>query len=321
MARKYGATDKPCTDAGLLLWFVNQVADAIREEYPDKFIRTLAYNNTALPPKNIRARDNVIVQVCTGPCSGAVWYPLGNQCDGLKTLHKWTSFASHIWLWDYAFPAYSNRFFCPRTWKMDEQMKFFKFLGSPDGIFQENEFLAFEDSMFPQFYEMDMWIYARLCQNPDAEVNGLIADFLNGYYGAAGPALLKYVEEIHSRLPRFQYRFFDYTFMDASQKLFDQAEAAVKNDTERLGRVRDLRLQLDLAALVWRNTIIRDYLAKGGKLETYPYRAAFLKARLLDTLKTTKHPYLLGKLRPGPTSRAARPGSRRSISFGITWRR
>ena len=239
-ARKYGATDKIGTDAGLLLWFVNQVADAIREEYPEKFIRTLAYNNTALPPQNIRARDNVIVQVCTGPCSGNVWYPLGNNCDGLKTLQKWTSFASHIWLWDYAFPIYSNKFFCPRTWKMDEQMKFFRFLGSPDGIFQENELLAFEDSMFPQFYEMDMWIYARLCQNPDADVNGLIADFLNGYYGAAGPALQKYVEEIHSRLPRFQYRFFDYTFMDAAQKLFDQAEVAVKNDTERLGRVREL---------------------------------------------------------------------------------
>lgn len=54
-ARKYGATDKIGTDAGLLLWFVNQVADAIREEYPEKFIRTLAYNNTALPPQNIRA--------------------------------------------------------------------------------------------------------------------------------------------------------------------------------------------------------------------------------------------------------------------------
>jgi hypothetical protein len=294
MARRYGATEERCTDAGLVLWFVNQVADAIRAEHPDKFIRTLAYNTTVLPPKNIRARDNVIVQVCTGPCSGNVWYPLGDNCAGLKTLRKWAPFASHIWLWDYAVPCfYSDKFFCPRTWKMDEQMKFFRFLGSPDGMFQENEFLAFEDSMFPQFYEMDMWIYARLCQNPDAEVNGLIADFLHGYYGAAGPALGKYVEEIHARLPRFPYRFFDYIFMETAQTLFDRAEAAVKDDAERLGRVRDLRLQLDLAALVWRSTIIRDYLAKGGRLETYPYRVSFLKARLLDTLKTTRHPYLL----------------------------
>ena len=152
--------------------------------------------------------------------------------------------------------------------------------------------------MFPQFYEMDMWIYARLCQNPDAEVSGLIADFLNGYYGAAGPALRKYVEEIHSRLPRFQYRFFDYTFMDAAQKLFDQAEAAVKNDTERLGRVRDLRLQLDLAALVWRSTIIRDYLAKGGKLETYPYRTAFLKARSARYAEDHQAPLFVGQRAP-----------------------
>ena len=304
VARQYGATEERCTDAGLLLWFVNQVADAIREEHPDKFIRTLAYNPTGKPPRNIRARDNVIVQVCVGAQCELVWLPRGSDSSGPKALRAWAPFATHLWLWDYACPCYyAPAFFRPLTWKMDEQMKFCQFLGSPDGMFQENEFM-FEDSIFTQFYEMNMWIYARLCQDPAADVNGLIADFLNGYYGAAGPALQQYVDAIHARLPRFQYRFFDYAFMSTAQNLFDQAEAAVKHDAERLGRVRDLRLQLDLAALVWRNTIIRDYLAQGGTLERYPWRIPVLKARLLETLDKTTNPYILANApRPGMKDR------------------
>jgi hypothetical protein len=51
-------------------------------------------------------------------------------------------------------------------------------------------------------------------------------------------------------------------------------------------------MQLDLCALDWRNSIVRDYLARGGTLEQYPYRLATLKTRLLGTLDTTGDPYI-----------------------------
>ncbi|HEY3418052.1 MAG TPA: DUF4838 domain-containing protein [Armatimonadota bacterium] len=173
VAKQYGATDQRYTDSGLLLWFVNQVADAVKKEYPDKFIRTLAYGPASNPPKDIRARDNVIVQVCAGPRSEAVWLPKGADAKELQTLREWTRYAVHIWIWDYALACYNQpAYFRPLTWKMDEQFKLFKRQGGIDGMFQENELLAAEDSMFPQFYEMNEWIYGQLCRDPDREVNG-----------------------------------------------------------------------------------------------------------------------------------------------------
>ncbi|MHB9024697.1 MAG: DUF4838 domain-containing protein [Armatimonadota bacterium] len=297
VAKQHGATEQRGTDGGLMIWFVNQVADVVKVNYPDKFIRTLAYGPASHPPKGIRAKNNVIVQVCAGPRSEAVWLPKGPDAQELQTLRAWTNYADHIWVWDYALACYNQpAFFRPLTWKMDEQMKFFKKLHAVDGVFQENELMAAEDSMFPQFYEMNEWIYGRLCRNPDADVNALIADFVTGYYGkAAAPFLLQYLDMIRARLPQFPFRVFDYTFAQKAQGLFDKAETAAMSDAVALDRIRACRMQLDLATLAWRNTIVRDYLSHGGAVSQYPFRISVLKNRLLKTLETTKDPFILYK--------------------------
>ncbi len=294
IAQQYGATEERCTDGGLMIWFVNQVADAVRQEFPDKYIRTLAYGPAARPPVGIKARDNVIVHVCAGPRSEAVWLPKGTDSYELENLREWCNFADHIWVWDYALSCYHHpQGLRPITWKMDEQMKLFHRLGAIAGMFQENEILSAEDTMFAQFYEMNMWIYARLCQDPTQDVEALISDFLEGYYGAAGRPLREYISLVESRLPGHPYRTFDWAFMRRAQELFDQAEAAVRDAPELLDRVRVSRIPLDLSALCWRNTLLRDYLKQGGRLEEYPFRISALKARVLDTLASTQHPYML----------------------------
>ena len=278
VAKQYGASDNVrCSDAGLLIWFVNQVADGIMDEFPDKFIRTLAYNPTGgLPPKNIKVRDNVIVQVCHG----------GTE--------EWTKISKHVWRWDYTLTHRTWDFYRPWIWDGIEALKKYKNMGTVDGIFQENDLWS-HDSLFAQFSEMHRWIFARLCHNPELSESDLIADFVNGYYGeTAAPMILKYIDLIKVRMPKYPYYFFDYEFMKETQELFDQTEAAVKGDQEHLMRIKELRLNLDLAGLVFRNMIIRSYLRGGGKLEEYPYPIPVLKARISETLNTTKHPFLTG---------------------------
>ena len=293
IAEQFGASEKlQWLDAGLLLWFVNQVADGIKTKYPDKYIRTLAYTSTALPPRKIRARDNVIVQVCVA-MSEQTWIPLGNNSFGMKQLEQWAGLAKHLWVWDYANngrvrPVYTRMI----LWRMNEQMKFFKSLKSVDGVYQENELMMYEDSFFPQFYEMSMWVYAKLCQQPDLNLEALIADFLNGYYGKAGPSLIKYVKDLYASLPKYPYLMFDYDFMRRAQGYFEEAEKAVENNKELLARVKDLRIHLDLAALAWRNSIINDYLSKGNALDQYPFTIASVKERLIRTLNASSHPYV-----------------------------
>jgi hypothetical protein len=52
------------SEAGPIIDFVNYLADAVREQYPDVMIDTLAYWYSDKPPKTIRPRDNVIIRLC-----------------------------------------------------------------------------------------------------------------------------------------------------------------------------------------------------------------------------------------------------------------
>ncbi|MBF0532954.1 MAG: DUF4838 domain-containing protein [Candidatus Omnitrophica bacterium] len=293
---KCRAVAKKEGESGLLLQFVNAVADAVKKEYPGKYILTLAYNATSEPPLNIHARDNVIVFAAASGRSALVHFPRGMDSEEFQTLRGWSQFAPHLWAWDYANSIFRGmHFFCPLTWQMDDQFKFYKQLGNVDGLFQENEFIGDNGSLFPQFYEMNFWIFAHLARNPDTDLNVLINDFLEGYYGSAAPALRQYVDLVRSKLSQYPYRFFDYAFVSQAQSLFSQALSAVADKPELLGRVRDLRLQLDLATVAWRNDIIGSYLAAGGVWENYPFKLALITDRLKQTLAATENPLLMTK--------------------------
>jgi hypothetical protein len=53
------------SNAGSLIWFVNQIAERIEEEFPDAVIETLAYQYSRQVPKHIRSRHNVCVRLCS----------------------------------------------------------------------------------------------------------------------------------------------------------------------------------------------------------------------------------------------------------------
>jgi hypothetical protein len=280
-------------ESGLLLKFVNAIAEAVKDDFPNKYILTLAYNATALPPKRIHARDNVIVFVCQGGRTNLVHLPEGTDTAEFRILRQWSTFAPHIWVWDYACNVdYGLHFFRPMIWQFAEQSDFYRRLRNVDGVFQELELGDSDTILYPQFYEMYLWIYARLCRRPDLPLDGLIDDFLHGYYGQAGPALRRYVELVKKRVPKYPYRMFDYPFAAQAQACFDEAEQAAAGDPALRERVEALRIHLDLAMLAWRNTIQRDWLAQGRTLEQYPFPVRVLKGRLLDRIERTKYPLL-----------------------------
>jgi hypothetical protein len=99
---------------------------------------------------------------------------------------------------------------------------------------------------------------------------------------------------VHNRLPKYPHRVFDTEFVRQAQGCFEEALAGVKAHAELTGRVRDLRIGLDLATLAYRSEVTRDHLRRGGRLEDYAFKTPLLRQRILDTLDSTKHPYLLG---------------------------
>jgi hypothetical protein len=65
--------------SGRYLWFVNQVAEVVAREHPDKLIDTRAYQFTEALPTGIKPRKNVRVRLC--PFTGCEAHPYEHCSD------------------------------------------------------------------------------------------------------------------------------------------------------------------------------------------------------------------------------------------------
>ena len=90
--------------AGATLAFVNAVAERVEKTHPDVLIGTYAYQFTRRPPKNISARNNVMIQLCSIECCDfhAIDDP---NCSLNRTFCEdmagWKDRAEHIFVWHY----------------------------------------------------------------------------------------------------------------------------------------------------------------------------------------------------------------------------
>ncbi len=237
--------------SGSLLYCVNKVAEAVEKEYPDFLVETLAYQYTRRPPKNLRPRDNVIVRLAVIERSGH--HPIDSEMNRslMADLRAWKAAAPNLFIWDYtanmtgAFTPHPNLpVFAPdiRTY-VDSNAR---------GIFFEGNHYAGEAR--GDFDELKTYLMAQLLWDPSRDEKRIVREFLNGYYGAAGPILSRYLDlQVNAardvRLPSWSAGpdagWLDLAAMNRATKLFDEAEQAVADDAERLDRVRRARIQLD----------------------------------------------------------------------------
>jgi len=97
----------------------------------------------------------------------------------------------------------------------------------------------------------------------DQDADAVIRDFLDGYYGAAGKPIWEYITMLHDKVQNENIHMHLYTnpaqgymtdpVLAKARELFDQAEAAVKDDAELLERVRVARMPLTYARIFPRN--------------------------------------------------------------------
>ena len=237
--------------SGSLLYCVNKVAEAVEQAYPGFLVETLAYQYTRKPPKTVRPRGNVLVRLSVIERSAG--QPIDSVMNqGLMAdLQAWKAAAPNLFIWDYtanmlaAFTPHPNLgVFGPdtRTYAASNVR----------GVFFEGNHYA--DEARGDFDELKTYLMAHLLWDPQQDEQRLITDFLNGYYGKAGPILQQYLDLLAAwgkdvRLscwrPGPDAAWLDLNAMDRGTELFDQAQAAVAADPAILARVQRARLQLD----------------------------------------------------------------------------
>ena len=249
------------TTGGTQFWFVNQLAERTAKVYPDKRISTLAYMYTEEPPKGMTMHPNVAVWLCHmfPSCDSHPIATCPLNADFKRRAEAWSKICSHLYMWHYIvdFAHYYNPF--PNFRAMAADMRFYRDIGA-EGIYLQGMGHGGgggEFSLLRPYYGM------QLLWNPDADPDAIIRDFLEGYYGAAWEPIYEYVTLLHDKVEQENIHMHLYTnpaqgylpdaIIAQSEALFDQAEAAVRDDADLLERVRVARMPLVYARLFPRN--------------------------------------------------------------------
>ena len=232
--------------AGIIVWFVNQVADAVRDEFPDKYVGTFAYQYSRQPPTGIKPRENVVIRLCSIECCFA--HPLDAGCPQnekfMRDLKGWAELAPHLFIWDYIVDYAQYMAPWPNFQVLGPNIKVFG-KNKAIGIFEEAQY----QSAGAEFDEMKAWTVNQLLWNPEQDVDSLAGVFINGFYGKAAPRIKDYYDLCQSLVkPDVHYGIYirenhEIYSDEFTQKAFDILSEAMKmaeNDEirERVDRVR-----------------------------------------------------------------------------------
>ncbi|MFA6930082.1 MAG: DUF4838 domain-containing protein [Lentisphaeria bacterium] len=281
IVKKHGA------QSGLLLHFINQIADNIKDEFPDVYIQTFAYNQGEDLPKDIVPRENVFIRYCTttdifgAPFAASANKPLQKQLEG------WSRISENIGIWMYTY-FFLDPFAMPYV-SANQFGRDFKYLAANNvkTIYMENH-----EYYKLSFFALQRWLAYQLMQDPQRDADKLIKTFMDGYYGGGSKAIMKYYDYLVELQPQLTYNIFSKEaktttrpyltaeFFRKVDTLFEEAEKACEPSSRQLMNIHRERAIVDSAYLNLREKLKYLPLDENIVLDRYEkYRM-----ELLDTL-------------------------------------
>ena len=239
--------------SGSIIHFVNQVAD----EFPDKMISTLAYEYGRRAPKTLKPRENVNIMLCS--IEAFRHLPIAEDptsADFVRDVEDWSKIAKDIIVWDYVIQFNNLISPFPNLHVLQPNLKFFADHGVNAMFEQGNREVGGE------FAALRAYMISKLMWNPAENADTIMNDFVNGYYGAAGPVIRQYIDEMREALLKAEkpLKIFGTPIEAAStyltpaliqryEKLFNEAEAIVADSAIILERVKIARQPLEFAIM------------------------------------------------------------------------
>ncbi len=255
--------------AGLMIRFVNAVAEDIEQEFPKVAISTLAYQYTRRPPKHVRPRHNVIVRLCSIECSFSK--PLADERNKAfrDDLVGWSKMCNRLYIWDYTTNFRHYVMPHPNLRVLGPNVKFFV-EHNVKGIFEQGAYTTYGAEMA----ELRAWVLAKLLWDPSRDGEKLIDEFVEGYYGAAGPHIKEYLKVTHDAVEaggdwlgcfsEHTAKFLSFETLSRGWKHLLAAEAAVEGDPEMRFRVQVAQLPVMYAFIMRWGQMRRDAKTAGG---------------------------------------------------------
>ena len=232
---------------------MNAVAEEVEKDFPKVTVSTLAYLDTAAPPKTVRPRKNVAIQLCTDISAWPEPFLTIEETEAFQARMKaWAAMGAQIHVWDYT-DNYSHYPGPMPNWQVvTDSIRFFVNHNAKGVMLQGNYQTPGTADGF-----MRCWVWAKQLWDPSRDTRSLMKDFVYGYYGKAAPQIWEYQEllwnlwekEHQGKLKtpqggiRYPMSLFDDEFMRAAKDCFQRA-ARAGGDAETVRRVEEAELQI-----------------------------------------------------------------------------
>uniref|UniRef100_UPI0032171898 DUF4838 domain-containing protein n=1 Tax=uncultured Draconibacterium sp. TaxID=1573823 RepID=UPI0032171898 len=251
---------------GSILPFVNKMA----QKFPDKTISTLSYWYSTRPPKDIKPEKNVNLLLCNIGSPRHIPIEEGDSTF-CADLEAWGKIHDNILLWDYVIQFAHLIAPFPNLRTLQPNLQYLNKNGVVAMFEQANREIGGE------FCELKAYLLAKLLWNPYQDIDPIIDDFVNGYYGSAGKYIREYIDLMHDTMEQTGAKlsifgrpwdnrntFLTEEMIDKYYKILDNAAEAVKDDPELLFRVKTVKVQIDYAVL---DIAKKEVTGKRGALE------------------------------------------------------
>ena len=183
---------------GSQLTFVNAVAERIEKAHPHVKVGTLAYWYTRKPPKTVKPRHNVQIQLCSIECCTlhAIDNPDCEQNQAFcQDTNEWGQICDDIWIWNYNtnFRAYDLPF--PNLRSIAPNVRYF-LRNNAKGVFMQ----ANGNGLAGEFSDLRNYLISQLIWNPHLDADAHLNEFVNLHYEAAAPPILEYINFLHDNV-------------------------------------------------------------------------------------------------------------------------
>ena len=245
------AYDEQGATMGTILPFVNKVA----KRFPEKTISTLAYWYSTRPPKHIKPEKNVNIMLCNIGSPRHIPIQEGDSTFS-SDLEAWASIHDNMIIWDYVIQFANLLAPFPNLRTLQPNLQYLNQNGVVAMFEQANRDVGGE------FCELKAYLFSKLLWDPYQDMDLIMDDFLNGYYGAAGKYVRQYIDLMHDSLEENEGRlsifgspwdnretFLTEELISTYYSILDAGMEAVKDDPDLAFRVRTVKNQLNYAVL------------------------------------------------------------------------
>jgi hypothetical protein len=179
--------------------------------------------------------------------------------DYKRRAEAWSKITRHLYIWHYVvdFAHYYLPF--PNFRALAEDLRFYRDIGT-EGVYLQG---MGHGGGGGEFSLLRPWYAMKLAWNPDQDPDGLLKEYLQGYYQEAWEPLYDYVALLHHKVDHENIHMHLYTnaaqgylddaTLEQAAQLFDDAEKRCGDDEELLERVRVARMPLVYARCFPRN--------------------------------------------------------------------